>query len=42
MLATGREIINAIVRDKQCPERMGLFEHWWAETFTEWFKQGLP
>jgi len=31
-----REIINAIVRDKTCPERMGLFEHWWEDTLKAW------
>jgi len=41
-MQTSREIINAIIRDKQCPERMGLHEHYWAETIGEWHKQGLP
>jgi len=37
-----RDIINAIVRDRECPERMGLFEHLWDDTQPEWEKQGLP
>ena len=39
---TSREIINAIVRDKQCPHRMGMFEHFWGDTQPAWEKQGLP
>jgi len=38
-----REIINAIVRDKSCPERMGLFEHWWEDTLPAWENEhGFP
>jgi uroporphyrinogen decarboxylase len=37
-----REIINTIIRDKQCPERMGIYEHFWDDTQNEWEKQGLP
>jgi uroporphyrinogen decarboxylase len=37
-----REIINAIIRDKKCPERMGVYEHYWDDTQEEWEKQGLP
>jgi uroporphyrinogen decarboxylase len=39
---TSREIINSLVKDKICPERMGLFEHYWMDTQEEWEKQGLP
>jgi uroporphyrinogen decarboxylase len=41
-MANGREIIKAIVKDKQCPERMGLYEHYWDDTRAEWEKQGYP
>jgi len=37
-----REIINAIIKEKKCPERMGLYEHFWDDTRAEWEKQGLP
>jgi len=41
-MATSREIIKAIVGEKRCPERMGLFEHYWSDTIDEWKKQGYP
>jgi uroporphyrinogen decarboxylase len=41
-MTDGREIIQAIVGRKECPERMGLFEHYWDDTQAEWEKQGLP
>jgi len=37
-----RDIINAIVRDKECPERMGVFEHWWDDTLSAWEAGGYP
>jgi uroporphyrinogen decarboxylase len=39
---TSREIIRSIVKEKECPERMGLFEHYWPDTQAEWENQGLP
>ena len=39
---TSREIITAIVKDKRCPERMGVFEWFWQDAQREWEKQGLP
>ena len=39
---TSREIIAAIVRDKRCPERMGVFEWFWQDAPREWEKQGFP
>ncbi|MDD5673607.1 MAG: uroporphyrinogen decarboxylase family protein [Chitinivibrionales bacterium] len=42
MTLTGRDILTAIIRDKQCPQRMGLFEHYWEDTLAEWEKQGYP
>jgi uroporphyrinogen decarboxylase len=41
-MASRREIIKAIIKDKVCPERMGLFESFWPDTQEEWEKQGLP
>lgn len=39
---TSREIVSALL-DKQIPERMGLFEHFWPETLGEvWPEQGYP
>ena len=37
-----REIIRTIIKDKKCPERMGIYEHFWDDTYAEWEKQGLP
>jgi hypothetical protein len=39
---TSREVLTAIVKDKLCPERMGLHESFWQDTQREWEKQGLP
>jgi uroporphyrinogen decarboxylase len=41
-MTNGREIIEAIVGRKECPERMGLFEHYWDDTLAEWVRQGFP
>jgi uroporphyrinogen decarboxylase len=41
-MSNGREIIRSIVGEKRCPERMGLFEHYWDDTQREWENQGLP
>lgn len=38
----GRNIINALVRDKRCPERMGLGEDFWPDTQAAWEAEGLP
>ena len=38
----GREIVNALIRDKTCPERMGLFEDFWPDTQAAWEQEGLP
>ncbi len=40
--ASSREIVTAILRDKRCPERMGVHEWFWRDTQAEWEKQGLP
>jgi uroporphyrinogen decarboxylase len=37
-----REIIKAIIKDKTCPERMGIYEHFWDDTQEAWEKEGLP
>lgn len=39
---TSREVLTAIVKDKRCPERMGLHESFWQDTQPEWETQGLP
>jgi len=39
---TSREIVTAILRDKTCPERMGVHEWFWQDTQREWERQGLP
>ena len=39
---TSREVVRAIVQDKQCPERMGLQESFWPDLRPVWEKQGLP
>jgi uroporphyrinogen decarboxylase len=31
-----REIIHELIAKKQCPERMGLFEHYWGDTQPWW------
>jgi uroporphyrinogen decarboxylase len=38
----GREVINALIRDKECPARMGLFEDFWPDTQAAWEQEGLP
>jgi len=39
---TSREVVKALL-NKQLPERMGVFEHFWPETLSEvWPKQGYP
>ncbi len=37
-----REIITAIIKDKQCPSRMGFYEHFWDDTQAAWENEGLP
>ncbi len=39
---TSREVITALVRDKDCPERMGVHESFWPDIRPIWEKQGLP
>jgi len=39
---TGREVIASLIRDKTCPERMGLFEDFWDDTQAAWELEGLP
>lgn len=39
---TSREIIRAIIKDKDCPERMGLYESFWPDLRPAWELQGLP
>jgi uroporphyrinogen decarboxylase len=39
---TSREILTAIIRDKECPERMGVHEWFWQDTQLAWEDQGLP
>lgn len=39
---TSREIVTAIVQDKRCPDRVGVFEWFWIDAPREWEKQGLP
>ena len=41
-MSNGREIIRAIIGEKRCPERMGLYEHYWDDTQREWENQGFP
>jgi uroporphyrinogen decarboxylase len=41
-MASSREIVSAIVRDKSCPERMGVFEWFWQDAGAAWISQGLP
>ena len=41
-MSNSREIIKSLIMDKKCPERMGLYEHFWSETLGEWEKQGYP
>lgn len=39
---TSREIVTTLL-NKQIPERMGCFDHWWPETIPDyWSKQGYP
>ena len=38
----GREIIRAIIKEKSCPGRIGVFEEFWQDTQAEWERQGLP
>ena len=33
---TQREIIKALIKEKSCPERMGLYEHFWPDTPEAW------
>jgi hypothetical protein len=40
--ATSREIVDAIAREKRCPERMGSFEWFWQDAPRTWENQGLP
>jgi uroporphyrinogen decarboxylase len=40
--ATSREIVDAIAREKRCPERMGSFEWFWQDAPKAWESQGLP
>jgi uroporphyrinogen decarboxylase len=39
---TKREIIKSLIKDKVCPERMGLYEHFWEDTPGSWENEGLP
>jgi uroporphyrinogen decarboxylase len=39
---TSREVLTAIIRDKECPERMGVHEWFWQDTQRAWEDQGLP
>jgi uroporphyrinogen decarboxylase len=39
---TGRDVMASLVRDKACPERMGLFEDFWDDTRAAWELEGLP
>ncbi|MBM3312060.1 MAG: hypothetical protein FJY80_11190, partial [Candidatus Aminicenantes bacterium] len=34
--------LTSIIKDKTCPERMGVFEWFWQDTQAEWERQGLP
>ncbi len=38
----GREVIRAIIKEKSCPGRIGVFEEFWQDTQAEWERQGLP
>jgi uroporphyrinogen decarboxylase len=38
---TSREIVTSLL-NKEIPERMGLFEHYWGETIPGWQTQGYP
>jgi len=35
---TKREIIKTLIKEKKCPERMGLCEHFWPDTIEFWEK----
>ncbi len=39
---TSREVITALVRDKECPERVGHQESFWEDLRPAWEEQGLP
>ena len=39
---TSREVLTAILKNKECPERMGVHEWFWQDTQHEWERQGLP
>jgi uroporphyrinogen decarboxylase len=41
-MASSREIVSAIARDKSCLERMGVFEWFWQDVPQAWEAQGLP
>jgi uroporphyrinogen decarboxylase len=35
--------MDAIIRAKECPERMGIYEHWWSDLQPYWESaEGLP
>lgn len=38
---TSREVVTALL-NKEIPERMGIFEHYWGETVPSWQQQGYP
>jgi len=38
---TSRERVQTLL-NKEIPDRMGLYEHYWGETIPTWNKQGLP
>ena len=39
---TSREVVTALVRDKECPERMGVHESFWPDLRPTWEREGLP
>jgi uroporphyrinogen decarboxylase len=39
---THREIVQALIQEKTCPDRMGVFEEFWQDTQAQWEGQGLP
>ena len=39
---TSREIVHTLIKQKTCPERVGVFEEFWQDTQSTWEKQGLP
>jgi uroporphyrinogen decarboxylase len=39
---TGREIILTLLKEKSCPDRIGVFEEFWQDTQAEWERRGLP